>query len=222
MADNYLEKRYEECFGSGAKTKKRVIVNNPSLDSLLLRNRSCRGYDHSRKVTVDDLKKIAGVCDKIASGMNRQPLRFRLAVGEEAASVAGEIRLGGALPELHLPFPGTEPQAFIIICSKVEPDKWAYMDVGIAAQSMLLKAVEMGLNGICIGAFDKARLTKTLNLQYEPVLVLAIGKSAEKIQIVHIAEDASHAYYRRDGIHYVPKIKGEDLIISSPQEESSR
>lgn len=88
-------------------------------------------------------------------GAEQQVLRFRPVLADEAPKVLPHIRLGGALPELHLPLPGTEPNAFIIICSTVAEDRYVDIDLGISAQSMLLQAVEIGLNGICIGAFDK-------------------------------------------------------------------
>jgi nitroreductase len=87
------------------------------------------------------------------------------------------------------------------------------IDLGIASQSMLLKAVEMGLNGICIGAFNKERLMEEFKLEYEPVLLLAIGKGAEHIQITHVKEGESLTYYRKDGVHFVPKLGLDDLIL---------
>ena len=78
---------------------------------------------------------------------------------------------------------------------------------------MLLRAVEIGLNGICIGAFDPARVRQTLRLPLDPLLILAIGKGAERIELTEIRSDESHAYYRRDGVHYVPKVRLDDLLI---------
>ena len=67
--------------------------------------------------------------------------------------------------------------------------------------------------GLIIGAFNRTKLLEVLDLPYPPLLVLAIGKGDEHIELVPIAEDESHAYYRRNGIHYVPKVKLADLII---------
>ena len=214
MADNYLEKKFEE-FRSGkpAAVKHKSTSNNPSLDSLLLKNRSYRGYDPSYKVSEEELRKIVEVCTKIPSGRNAQLLRYRLVTEEEAPRVQKLTKWGAALPELNLPFPGTEPNAFIIICSTVAENKWVDIDLGIASQSMLLKAVEMGLNGICIGAFNKERLMEEFKLEYEPVLLLAIGKGAEHIQITHVKEGESLTYYRKDGVHFVPKLGLDDLIL---------
>lgn len=209
MADNYLEKKFE-AFRNRPAAKKPAV----SLNTLLLRNRSYRGYDKSCIVTAAQLRRIAEVCTKVPSGRNQQVLRLKLlTAGHGAELMQGHYKLGAALPELHLPFPGTEPEAFIILCSTVTPDKWVHMDVGIAAQSMLLKAVEMGLGGICIGAFDKEALTETFSLPCEPVLVLAIGKPAEKIEIVPVHSGESLKYYRENGTHFVPKIVAGDLIL---------
>ena len=123
------------------------------------------------------------------------------------------IRLGGALPELHLPFPGTEPRAFLVICSTVTENPLIDIDLGIAAQSLLLKAVEMGLNGIMIRAFDAVKLQETLALPLKPLLVVAIGKGAEDIFLKPVNAGESLTYYRKDGVHFVPKLKAEELVI---------
>ncbi len=208
MADNYLEKRMED-YKAQQPSKRRMAT----LRNLLLRNRSYRGYDSSFAVRDDQLRRIIEVATLCPSARNQQVLRFRPVVGEEARVVLQHIRLGGALPELHLPFAGTEPNAFIVICSTVEESKYVDMDLGIVAQSMLLQATEIGLGGICIGAFDHKEIAEKLALPYEPLLVLAIGRPAERIELKPCNEGDSLTYYRNEGIHYVPKINVNDLII---------
>lgn len=189
--------------------KRRVAT----LRRLLQHNRSYRGYDASFKVREDQLRRIIEVVTLCPSARNQQVLRFRPVMGDEAASMLKYIRLGGALPELHLPFAGTEPNAFIVICSSVEESKYVDIDLGIAAQLMLLQAVEIGLGGICIGAFDHEPLKELLGLKYEPLLVLAIGRPAERIELKECGEGDNLTYYREGGVHYVPKIRVDDLII---------
>lgn len=210
MADNYIGKKMED-FYSGKSTS--LVKKRSSLKQLLLKNRSYRGYDNSYEVRADQLRRIIEVNCATPSAMNQQVLRFRPVLVDESDKVLPFIRMGGALPELHLPLPGTEPKAFIVICSTVDEGRYVDIDLGIAAQSMLLQAVEIGLNGICIAAFDKTAIKQSLSLQYEPLLILAIGKGAEKIELTDISPTESHAYYRREGVHYVPKLQIEDLII---------
>ena len=208
MADNYLEKRMED-FRNQTPVRRRVAT----LGRLLLRNRSYRGYDSKFVVRDDQLRSIIETATLCPSARNQQVLRFRPVLGDEADMVLQHIRLGGALPELHLPFPGTEPRAFVVICSTVEESKYVDIDLGIVAQSMLLRATELGLGGICIGAFDHAELRELLELPYEPLLVLAIGRPAEHIELKECHEGDSLTYYREGDVHYVPKICLDDLII---------
>ena len=184
-----------------------------TLSRLLLKNRSHRGFDVSFHVREDQLRRIIEVNTRIPSARNAQVLRFRPVLGDEAAKLLPLIRLGAALPELHLPAEGSEPNAFIVICSTVAEDKWVDIDLGISAQSMLLQAVEIGLNGICIGAFDKAKVAQALGLELEPLLIIAIGRGTDRIELVEISANESHTYYRENGIHYVPKVCSEELIL---------
>lgn len=236
MADNYLEKKMEEHKAlpdrkSFKAAKKSRAEGSLPLDSLLLRNRSCRGYDSNYIVSKEELLKIVEVNTKIASARNQQVLRFRLVYGTEAKEVTKAIKLGGALPELNLPLPGTEPNAYIIICTEEPKGKWVDIDLGISAQSMLLKAVDLGLNGICIAAFNKEKICALVNGgrqadcstpaecggQMEPLLILAIGKSIERFQLLPIGQEDEHNYFRKNGVHFVPKVRIEDLLIWTNQ-----
>ncbi len=212
MADNYLGRKMEEYQARPAagKTASRPAF---SLDRLLRKNRSYRGYDTRFIVREDQLRRIIAVNASIPSVRNGQVLRFRPVWADEAPSVLQHVRLGGALPEWGLPLPGTEPNAFIVICTTVAEDRYVDIDLGISAQSMLLKATEIGLNGLCIGAFDKEAVRQALHLELEPLLILAIGKGAERIELEPIGPDEDRNYYRRDGVHHVPKIRPEELVI---------
>ena len=212
MADNYLEKRYEETLGSGKIRVKRV---GHTVDELLTKNRSYRGYNKSYVVSRAELERIVGVCTRIPSGCNQQTLRYFLVTKDSGADrLLPLVKMGAALPELHLPFPGTEPEAFIVCCSVAAESKLVDIDLGIALQSMALKAVEMGLNTLMIGAFNREKLRQEFDLPYEPLMVLAVGKGAERIELVPTDANAPRAYYRRDGVHYVPKVRLTDLIIN--------
>ncbi|MDY3293962.1 MAG: nitroreductase family protein [Candidatus Egerieousia sp.] len=224
MADNYLEKKMEEHKALPDRKSFKVAKKSRAegalpLDSLLIRNRSCRGYDSNYIVSKEELLKIVEVNTKIASARNQQVLRFRLVYGTEAKDVTKAIKLGGALPELNLPLPGTDPNAYIIICTQEPKRKWVDIDLGISAQSMLLKAVDLGLNGICIAAFNKEKICALVNgsRQMEPLLILAIGKSIERFQLLPIGEDDEHNYFRKNGVHFVPKVRIEDLLIWTNQ-----
>lgn len=209
MADNYLGRKMEEYEAQKCAS---VRTRRVSLQSLLTKNRSTRGFDASFKVRHDQLRSLVEAARLAPSAMNQQVLRYRLVTEEEAHLLLPHIRMGAALPELKLPFEGTEPNAFVVICTDKE-SRYVDMDMGIATQTMLLRAVEMGLNGLCIAAFDGEAVREALKLPLTPQLILAIGRSAERIEVVDVAEGDSTTYYRKNGTHFVPKIRTEELII---------
>lgn len=210
MADNYLEKKMNEHLTPSQKNHKPAR----SLSTLLKENRSYRGYSHEDCPTPDQLRRIVAVNCLIPSARNQQVLRFRIVSEDEAHKVAPFIRLGGALRDLKLPLPGTEPRTFIVICATEEESRYVDIDLGMSAQSMLLKAVEMGYRGICIGAFDMEEVQRQLQLPWRPILVIALGKGIEQIELKEVHQGDSLQYYRENGVHIVPKLSLDDLLIS--------
>ena len=189
--------------------------NTPSLDTLLRKNRSHRAFDTSYTVAKRQLEAIVSVNDKLPSGRNAQTLRFRLldapGGGEDFCRF---LHLGGYLPELHLPVPGTEPKAFIIVCSTEAESPIVNIDLGISLQSMALKAVEIGLNALIVKAFNRQEIKEALGLPLDPLAVLAIGKGTERIVLDEVHTGSDLRYYRdADGTHHVPKIAVSELLI---------
>ena len=212
MADNYLEKRYEETLGANRPKVKRI---GNTVDTLLQRSRSHRGYNKNHVVSRAELERIVSVCTKLPSGCNQQVLRYWLVNKDSGADcVLPLVKMGAALPELHLPLPGTEPEAFIVCCSVTPESKLVDIDLGIALQSMALKAVEMGLNTLMIGAFNREKLREALGLPCEPLMLMAVGKGTDRIELVPTDADSPRAYYRRDSVHYVPKVRLDELILN--------
>ena len=95
MADNYLEKRYEETLGSARPKVKRV---GNTVDSLLLRSRSHRGYNKNYVVSRAELERIVGVCTKLPSGCNQQVLRYWLVTKDTGADRVLPLIKVGAVP----------------------------------------------------------------------------------------------------------------------------
>ena len=211
MADNYIERREEELRNAGRTVVRR---NTPSLDTLFLRNRSHRSFDQSYIVAMRQLETIVSVNNKIPSSKNGQFLRFKLL---DAASGGKDfcrfLHFGAYLPELHLPLPGTEPQAFIILCTTVPESPSVYIDLGISLQSMALKAVEIGLNALIVRAFNHQEVKDALALPLEPLAVLAIGKGSDRIELTEVPAGSDLRYYREESVHYVPKIRIDDLLL---------
>ena len=96
MADNYLEKRYEETIGSNRPKIKRI---GHTVEELLTKNRSTRGYNKNYVVSRAELERIVGVCTRIPSGCNQQTLRYFLVTKDSGADrVLPLVKMGAALP----------------------------------------------------------------------------------------------------------------------------
>ncbi|MBE5781591.1 MAG: nitroreductase [Clostridiales bacterium] len=191
------------------------------LKDLVYKNRSYRGYDESRKITREELLDMVECARLAPSSINMQPLKYYLVhEEEEVKKVQPLTHWARALPQMTLPHQGKHAQGFIIICqdtSVFEAIPRFQKDVGIVAQTILLRAVEMGLGGCMIGNYNAQEVKDTLNLSanLHPVLIVAIGKPDETIVLVDVPEDGNTNYYRDENdVHYVPKRSISDLIIN--------
>ena len=189
------------------------------LKDLVVQTRSYRSFDPERPVTREDMLGFIDIARRAASAINRQPLRYRV-VSEagECAKMLANTRYAGAL-SIKLPPEGMAPTGYIAIFADSEVAKdntWAQKDLGIAAQTIMLAATEKGFGGCMVGSFNAERLNADLDIptRYTPLLVLALGTPAEEVRLVE-AEDAEHLIYYRDGenVHYVPKLKLEDVLL---------
>ena len=188
---------------------------------LVKQARSHRGFRQDRKVTRQELEHLVECARFTPAARNDQVLKYYLAEKPETvAAIQPLTKWAGALAELHLPRKGAEPVAYIVICldgSLAENPTPYQRDVGIVAQTMLLAAVEMGLNGCMIGSFAAGELREKLGLPeaIKPQLLLALGEGTDRIVMTDVGEDGSTTYYRdAEDTHYVPTRTLEQLILN--------
>lgn len=188
------------------------------LKDLVLQCRSYRRFDQSEAVPAQVLRDLVDTARLTASAANAQALRFRIVnTPELCAQVFPTIRWAAALKDWDGPAEGERPSAYIVIACDLSIGKNKQWDDGIAAQTILLGAVEKGYGGCMIGSFQRGELAAVLGLnpeQYSLDLVLAIGKPREKVVLVPLNQDGSTTYYRdENGVHYVPKRSLEDVLL---------
>ena len=188
---------------------------------LVKQARSHRGFRQDRKVTRQELEHLVECARFTPAARNDQVLKYYLAEKPETvAAIQPLTKWAGALAELHLPRKGAEPVSYIVICldgSLAENPAPYQRDVGIVAQTMLLAAAEMGLNGCMIGSFAAGELREKLGLPetIKPQLLLALGEGTDRIVMTDVGEDGSTTYYRdAEDTHYVPKRTLEQLILN--------
>ena len=187
------------------------------LRDLVLKNRSYRRFYENFRIDCNTLKELIDLARLSASAANLQPLKYVISCDtEKNAKIFPHLKWAGYLKDWPGPQEGERPSAYIIILGDTEISKDFGCDHGIAAQSILLGAIEKGLGGCIIGSIDREALRKTLNIpeRYEILLVIALGKPKEKVVIEEVGPDGDIKYWRDDkGVHHVPKRRLGDIIL---------
>ena len=193
--------------------------NGIMIEHLSEKNRSYRKFHEDEEVKMAALKELVNLARLSSCGMNMQSLRYILVTDkEDREKIYPNLKWAAFLKDWEGPEEGQRPSAFILMLKdKSKPNSAVVqVDMGIACQSILLGAVEKGLGGCIIGAFDKSKLSEAFNIRgnLELQLVLAIGKPDQTIVLDEISKDADTKYWRdRTGKHHVPKIRLKDVII---------
>jgi nitroreductase len=184
---------------------------------LVLKNRSYRRFYEDVPVPLETLRELVDLARLSASAANMQPLKYVLSCDRKKNALLFEhLAWAGYLKDWPGPDEGERPSAYIIMLADTEIAKNVVCDHGIAAQSILLGAVEKGLGGCMIASVQREKLRETLNipLRYDILLVLAIGKPRETVVIEKMGPEGSVRYWRdKEGRHHVPKRSLEEIII---------
>ena len=186
------------------------------IEDLIRKNRSCRRFYQNRPLEPDLLKDLVNLARLSASGANRQPLVYILSsapsVNEEIFACLG---WAGYLKDWPGPEEGERPAAYIIILGDTQVSSDFGVDHGIAAQSMLLGAREIGLAGCMIATINRRRIRKIFDLdnRYEVLLAIALGEPRETVVIEAVPSDGDIRYWRDEkNVHHVPKRDLKDII----------
>jgi nitroreductase len=187
------------------------------LRDLITRNRTFRRYHEEVAVERETLERLVDLGRLSASGGNYQPLKYILVCDPQRnAQVFSTLAWAMHLPDWLGPEEGERPSAYIVILGDTTVRGDSGVDHGIAAQSILLGATEMGLGGCMLGGVQRKRLRAMLEIpdHYRILLVVALGKPKEKVVLEDLPPGGDHRYHRdADGTHYVPKRRLEDIIV---------
>ena len=184
---------------------------------LVLKNRSYRRFYQDVAIELETLRELVDLARCSASAGNRQPLKYMLSCEpEKNAVIFSRLNWAGALKDWPGPSEGERPSGYIIILGDTEISKSFGCDHGIAAQSILLGAVDKGLGGCMLGAVQRDKLRKDLDIpsRYEILLVLALGRPKEKVVLETVGPGGNTTYWRdSDSVHHVPKRPLDEIII---------
>ncbi len=184
---------------------------------LVEKNRSYRRFQQSVKIKAEFLHELVDLARLSPSAQNLQPLKFILSTEDSRnRKIFPTLSWAGYLKDWTGPKEGERPSAYIIILGDTRISSKFGCDHGIAAQSILVGAVERELGGCIIQSIERQQLRAALKIPeyFEILMVIALGKPAETVQIDSLSDDGSIKYWRDEKeVHHVPKRSLNDLII---------
>jgi nitroreductase len=189
-----------------------------SFKDLVKANRSYRRFFEEHTISEETLLTFVDYARITPSGTNKQALRYYIACEKELNGQIFETLVWAAyLSDWQGPIEGERPAAYVVLIQDKEYTMATAADAGIAAQTILLGATELGLGGCTFGNIDRDKLKKILKLadNFEILLVIALGRPKETVVIVEIEPADDIKYWRDENqIHHVPKRKLKDIILS--------
>lgn len=182
---------------------------------LVIKNRSYRRFDSSVKINEKQVSSWIDLARLSGSARNAQPLKYAIITHEKmCAEIFPFLAWAGYLSNWKGPEEGERPVAYIAVIKDKLIAENHHCDDGIAMQSILLGATEDGFGGCMIGAVNKSKVSKLLELpeHLEILYMIALGKPMEEV-IIETAESDIKYWRDENNIHHVPKRPLEEVII---------
>jgi len=187
------------------------------MKELVMKNRSYRRFDQAAGVSRETLVELIDLARLSATAANMQPLKFLLSAdASRNALIFPHLAWAAYLKDWAGPAEGERPAAYIIVLGDKNIKQSFGCDHGIAAQSMLLGAVEKGLGGCIIASIRRPELCRALSIpdHLEVLLAIALGRPKERVVIETVGPEGDIKYWRdADGTHHVPKRSLDELIV---------
>ena len=186
-----------------------------SVYDLVMQRRSIRKFQQ-KPVAKELLDKLLDAGRLAPVGQNIQPLEF-IAV-HEPATVAALFPLtqwAGYLENAG-PRAGEEPTAWVVIIhNHALQAPLADQDIGFAAESIILTALDEGVASCAMGAIDRPAIATLLSVpKYgEVALAIALGYPAETAVAEEMQGDNVKYWRDEAGVHHVPKRKKERVAF---------
>jgi nitroreductase len=184
---------------------------------IVVKNRSYRRFDAGHAIPRETLVDLVDCARQVPSGANLQVLRYIVSCSPEMNDrIYGTLAWAAYLQDWPGPEPDERPTGYIVIVTPEPVGDLTRVDLGIAAQTIVLGAAARGLGGCLFMNIKHAKLRGLLSLTEETAipLVIALGKPVEKVVLEEVGGDGSIRYYRtEDGSHHVPKRSLEEVLL---------
>ncbi len=158
-------------------------------------------------------------CARVApSAANLQPLKYIVVSSPEVAEkMFPLVKFAGYLAPNYNPKDGEHPVAYIVICGDKTIKEAGYdIDVGAAAENIIISALSDGIGACWMAAIDREAIHKLLELPESLAIscVIAMGYPMETPKEVEM-KDGDVKYYLEDKTLCVPKRSIDEVLIKT-------
>jgi nitroreductase len=184
------------------------------------KRRSIRRFKNT-PVPAELLEKCVEAARLAPSGRNLQVCEY-IAINDEAILPGIFENIGGSVklpPDKGGPRPEQTAKAYIIVLinktleAGANQRKVSYYDVGMAAENIILTALENGLGCCPVLMFDEKAIKAILDIpdNYDIGLVIVMGSPDER-PVTEVAAGSIAPAVDAKGVRHVPKRKLEDIL----------
>lgn len=187
------------------------------LKDLILQNRSYRRFNAKRKIEKHEVIELIDLARVTASSKNRQPLKYKIITeSDELDFVFEQLNWAWYLRDWKGPTKDERPTAYVIVFLDKTLNDNAFIDVGIASQTILLGAVEKGLGGCIVRTVNRFKINNHFNFpeNLDLIQIIALGEPAQKVEIVDVKDSGNIEYFENEEKHhFVPKRSLKEIVI---------
>lgn len=168
----------------------------------------------------EEILKILEGARFSSSNKNSQILRYSYTVDDEKCQkLFSDMALGGLLKKEDKPTFEERPKALILISTKKDeksPESRIFYDIGVASQNIALIANELGYGTCFVLSYNKKTFEEAFKLSedYDLKSIIILGEPKDSIKLLDSKDENDTKYFIENGIHYVPKLKLDELIIN--------
>ena len=183
----------------------------------ILERRTIRKFKQD-KISDDILKKLLNAGRVAPSAGNIQPLKYVLVTSDDnVARVFDNVKWAAYIAPEGDPKEGERPTAYICILVDKDIRKDYYqIDIGLAAENIMLSAWEENIGCCLMGAIDRDNISNILDIDNDRYIldsVIALGYINQ--EAIFKDTDNSIKYYLEDDILHVPKRKMDDILLKN-------
>jgi nitroreductase len=184
---------------------------------LIKKCRSFRRFYQEVVIERNDLLEMIEAARLSASARNAQSLKYMIFNDvKNNAIIFPNLAWAAYFKDWPGPEEDERPSAYIVMLNDTEITNNYFCDHGIAAQSILLTAVEKELGGCIIASVNREKLRNDLSIpeRYEIIQVIALGRPKETVVLEPLAPNGDYKYWRDENqIHHVPKRSLEEIVL---------